>query len=68
MKVGSLVRRKPHPITRQPEILGLVTEMISAVSADNTDASAIKIALIVGESRPGSEKHWRNASHFEVVS
>ena len=61
MKVGNLVRRKPNPVTNQPEILGLVTEMFD-------DASAIRIAFIDAENGSGSDKHWRNASHFEVVS
>ena len=67
MKVGNLVRRKPHAITNEPEILGLVTEMFS-------DASAIRITFINPDpDLPAyhilrTEKHWRKASHFEVVS
>ena len=61
MKVGNLVRRKPHPITRQPELLGLVTEMFD-------DGSAIRVAFIDAESEPGRARYWRNSSHFEVVS
>ena len=61
MKVGTLVRRKPNPVPNQPEILGLVIKMFD-------DASAIRIAFIDAENGPGSEKHWRKASHFEVVS
>ena len=62
MKVGNLVRRKPNAVTNQPQILGLVTEMFS-------DASAIRITFINPDpDLPGYEKHWRKASHFEVVS
>ena len=62
MKVGNLVRRKPNPVTNQPEILGLVTEMFS-------DASAIRITFINPDpDLPGYGQQWRKASHFEVVS
>ena len=61
MKVGSLVRRKSHPITRQPEILGLVTEMFD-------DGSAIRIAFIDTENSAAEAKYWRKSSHFEVLS
>jgi len=61
MKVGNLVRRKPHPITRQPQILGLVTEMFD-------DGSAIRITFLDTENSAGEAKYWRKSSHFEVVS
>ena len=64
MNVGNLVRRKPNPVTNQPEILGLVTEMINA-----SNASAIRIAFIDPELNTNrGDRYWRNAKHFEVVS
>ena len=60
MKVGNLVRSKPNPVTNQPEILGLVTELISA---------SIRVTLMDTTHEPRFHaEHWRNASHFEVVS
>ncbi len=66
MKVGNLVRRKPHAITNQPEILGLVTEM----GPDTTHGEfIIRVAFIDPHGEPPHHgQHWRNASHFEVVS
>ena len=62
MNVGNLVRRKPNQVTNQEERLGLVTEMFD-------DASAIRVTFIDPDRQgPGYEKHWRKASHFEVVS
>ena len=61
MKVGNLVRRKPNPVTNQPEILGLVTDTFN-------DGRVIRMIFINDESEPGHEQHWRSASHFEVVS
>ena len=64
MKVGNLVRRKPNPVTRQPEILGLVTE----ISPDPVDAT-IRVTFIGAEGdHPPHAQYWRSASHFEVVS
>jgi len=63
MKVGNLVRRKPNPITRQPEILGLVTE----ISPDPVDAT-IRVAFIDPDRNTHHAQHWLSASHFEVVS
>ena len=64
MKVGNLVRRKPNPVTRQPEILGLVTEMITAQGGDAT----IRVTFIDPERNTHHAQHWLSASHFEVVS
>jgi hypothetical protein len=66
MKVGSLVRRKPHPITRKPEVLGLVME-IAVVSP--ADGGSIRVAFMGDHDEdPNHEKHWRSASNFEVLS
>ena len=60
MKVGNLVRRKPNPVTNQPEILGLVTELISA---------SIRVTFIDPEqNRNRGDRYWRAATHFEVGS
>ncbi len=61
MRIGNLVRRKPHSITRKPEILGLVTEMFD-------DGSAIRITFLDTENSAAEAKYWRKSSHFEVVS
>ena len=60
MKVGNLVRRKPNPVTRQPEILGLVME---------TAGGSIRVTFMGdnGEA-PKHAQYWRAATHFEVVS
>jgi len=62
MKVGSLVRRKPHPITRQPEVLGLVMEV-------SPDEGSIRVTFLEGHGpTTASAQHWRSASNFEVLS
>jgi hypothetical protein len=64
MKVGNLVRRKPNPITNQPEILGLVTEILP----DPVDAT-IRVTFIDADGEaPHHAQYWRSASHYEVVS
>ena len=65
MKVGNLVRRKPHPITRNPGgALGLVTE----IGPDPADL-IIRVTFMDTTHEPRFHaEHWRNASHFEVVS
>jgi len=64
MKVGNLVRRKPNQVTNQPEILGLVTEM-----GPGGTGAIIRVTFTDPDRQgPGYEKHWRSASHFEVVS
>ena len=64
MKVGNLVRRKPNPVTNQPEILGLVTE----IGPDPVDA-IIKVTFIdATDEPPHHAQYWRSASHYEVVS
>jgi|TARA_B100000900_G_C20358837_1_gene625447 hypothetical protein len=60
VKVGSLVRRKPHPITRQPEVLGLVMEM-------SADKHSIRVALLEDHGKAPAIT-WRTASNFEVLS
>ena len=64
MKVGNLVRRKPNPVTNQPEILGLVTE----IGPDPADP-IIRVTLVDTTHEPRFHaEHWRSARHFEVVS
>jgi len=65
MKVGNLVRRKPNRITNQPGgALGLVTE----IGPDPADL-IIRVTLVDTTHEPRFHaEHWRNASHFEVVS
>jgi len=66
MKVGSLVRRKPHPITRKPEVLGLVMEIADGSPADG---GSIRVAFLGDHDEdPTHEKYWRSASNFEVLS
>jgi hypothetical protein len=66
VKVGNLIRRKPHPITRQPEVLGLVMEIADGSPADG---GSIRVAFLGdhGEAQDHA-KYWRSASNFEVLS
>ena len=66
MKVGSLVRRKPHPITLKPEVLGLVMEIADGSPADG---GSIRVAFLGDHGEASAHaKYWRSASNFEVVS
>ena len=64
MKVGNLVRRKPNQVTNQPEILGLVTEMVPGGTG-----AIIRVTFIGADGEPPHHaQYWRSASHYEVVS
>jgi hypothetical protein len=66
MKVGSLVRRKPHPITRKPELLGLVMEIADGSPADG---GSIRVAFLGDHGEAlAHAKYWRCADNFEVLS